>query len=435
MMKIAIIGTGYVGLVTASLANFDHEVNCIDLSKEKIDMINKGISPIYEPGLEEILKKNLEEGRLKATVDYEVIDDSDVVFICVGTPSNDDGSINLSQIKSASASIGKRLKESEKYKVVVVKSTVVPGTTKNVVIPILESNSGKKLGKDFGVCMNPEFLKEGSGVRDFLEPDKIVIGGYDKKSSSYLIDLYSSFNKKIPRILVDLSTAEMIKYAQNAALASRVSFINEIANICEKFSVDVNEVAQAIGLDKRIGPLFLKAGAGFGGSCFPKDVKALLAASRSAGIEPILIKSVLDVNDKQPLRMIELAKEVIGDFNNKTISVFGLSFKPNTDDMREAPSITIINSLLKNGAKVKVYDPQATDNAKKIFNDSVEYAPSKEDCVKNTDLCMIVTEWKEFKELVLSSINCPIIDGRRILNPEEVKRHNLIYKGIGWKNN
>jgi len=434
-MKIAIIGTGYVGLVTASLANFGHKVYCIDLSEDKIEMINKGISPIYEPGLEDILKKNLKEGRLKATLDYTVIDDSDVVFICVGTPSKEDGSIDLSQIKSASAGIGKQLKKSDKYKVVVVKSTVIPGTTKNVVIPILESNSGKKLGKDFGVCMNPEFLREGSGVHDFLNPDKIVIGGYDKKSSSYLIDVYGSFNKNIPRILTDLTAAEMIKYAQNAALASRISFINEIANICEKFSVDVNEIAHAIGLDKRIGPLFLKAGAGFGGSCFPKDVKALLAASRSVDIESILIRSILEVNEKQPQRMVELAKEVVGNLNNKTISVLGLAFKPNTDDIREAPSITIINSLLKNGAKVKVYDPQAMDNAKKTFNDSVEYSSSKEDCIRDTDLCLLVTEWNEFKELDLSSIKCPIIDGRRILDPNEVKKRGLIYKGIGWKNN
>jgi len=434
-MEIAIIGTGYVGLVTASLANFGHKIYCVDRSEDKVDMINKGISPIYEPGLDGILKKNLKEGSLKATLDYAVIDDSDVVFICVGTPSKEDGSIDLSQIKSASAGIGKRLKKTDKYKVVVVKSTVIPGTTKDVVIPILESESGKKVGKDFGVCMSPEFLKEGSGVHDFLNPDKIVIGSYDKKSSSYLVDVYGSFNKNIPRILTGLTTAEMIKYAQNAALASRVSFINEIANICEKFSVDVNEVAHAIGTDKRIGPLFLRAGVGFGGSCFPKDVKALLATSRSVGIEPILIRTVLEVNKKQPQRMIELAKEVIGDLKNKTVSVLGLAFKPNTDDMREAPSIIIINSLLKDGAKIKLYDPQAMNNAKRIFNDSVEYSSSKEECVKNTDLCMLVTEWEEFKKLDLSSIKCPIIDGRRILDPKEVKKHGLIYKGIGWKNN
>jgi len=434
-MKIAIIGTGYVGLVTASLANFGHKVYCIDRSEDKIDMINKGISPIYEPGLDGIIKKNLKEGRLEATIDYGTIDDSDVVFICVGTPSKEDGSINLSQIKSASAGVGRRLKKTDKYNVIVIKSTVIPGTTKNIVIPILENNSGKNIGKDFGVCMNPEFLKEGTGVHDFLNPDKIVIGSYDKKSSSYLIDVYSSFNKNIPRILTDLTTAEMIKYAQNAALASRVSFINEIANICEKFSIDVNEVAHAIGLDKRIGSRFLNAGVGFGGSCFPKDVKALLAVSRSVDIEPILIRGILEVNQKQPLRIIELAKEVIGDLKNKTISVLGLAFKPNTDDMRESPSITIINSLLENEAKVKVYDPQAMKNAKKIFDDSVGYSSSKEECIKNTDLCMLVTEWDEFKKLDLSSIKCPIIDGRRVLDPKEVKKHNLIYKGIGWKNN
>jgi len=434
-MKISIIGTGYVGLVTACLSKFNHSIYCIDRLKEKIDLINKGISPIYEPGLNHILKESLKKAKLKASTDYSLIDNADVIFICVGTPSKKDGSIDLSQIKSASAEIGKQLKKTDNFKTIVVKSTVIPGTTKNAVIPILEANSGKKVGKDFGVCMNPEFLREGSAVYDFLNPDKIVIGSFDKRSSSYLTDVYSSIDKKVPRILTDLTTAEMIKYAQNTALASRVSFINEIANICEKFSVDVNEVAYTIGLDKRIGPYFLSAGAGFGGSCFPKDVKALLSASLSVGVEPILIKSILKVNEKQPKRMIELGKEVIGNLENKTISVLGLAFKPNTDDMREAPSIIIINTLLKNRANVKVYDPEAMNNAKEIFGNSVEYSSSKEECIKDSDLCMLVTEWDEFKKLNLTSIKCPIIDGRRILNPNEIKEHGLIYKAIGWKNN
>ena len=433
-MKIAVIGIGYVGLTLACLADFGNELVFVGRTKSKAEMVNSGKSPIYEPRLDEVIERNVKRGSIKATTDYENAMDSELVFICVGTPSQTDGSIDLSQIKDASRKVGGILKESD-YKTIVVKSTVVPGTTKNVVKKEIESSSSKVAGTEFGLCMNPEFLKEGSSVQDFLKPDKVVVGQYDEKSGSAPIELYKFYDNNVPRIITDLNTAEMIKYAQNAALASRISFINEIANICEKFNVDVKEIASAIGLDSRIGSKFLNAGVGFGGSCFPKDVKALLAAAKSVGAEPTMLKAILDVNARQPYRMIELAKQTLGNLEGKKIAILGLAFKDNTDDMREASSIPIINSLLKEKAIVKVYDPQAVENAKKIFGETVEYCSTKEECIKGADLCMVVTEWKEFKEMDLSIIKCPIIDGRRILDSNKVLEFGMPYKGIGWKEN
>jgi len=434
-MKIGVIGTGYVGLTLACLADYGNEIVFVGRSQGKIDNLKGGILPIFENGLGEILSRNLERKRISGTTNYTGLKETEIIFICVGTPSLNDDSIDLSQIKAVSENLGNLIKQTDDYKVIVVKSTVVPGTTRNVVTPILEQLSGKKAGKDFGVCMNPEFLREGEGVQDFLNPDKIVIGGYDKKSSSALINLYNFYDSRIPRILTNLNTAEMIKYAQNAALATRISFINEIANICERFGVDVYEVSHAISLDSRIGPKFLNAGAGFGGSCFPKDVKALLSAAKFVDVNPILLDAILTVNEIQPYRMVELAKKTLGDLDKKKIAVLGLAFKADTDDMREASSIPIINSLLKENAIVRVYDPQAMENAKKIFGNSLEYCSSKEECLMNADLCMVVTEWDEFKELDLSVIKCPIVDGRRVFDPIKVEQSGLVYKGIGWRNN
>lgn len=434
-MKVSIIGTGYVGITVACLADFGHEVVLIDTIKEKVDSVNKGVSPIYEPGLDDVLKRNISAGRLSATTNYDEVADSDVVFICVGTPSNKDGSINLSYIEECSKQIAGQIKNSDKYKVIVVKSTVVPGTTKNLVLPILEKYSGKKAGKDFGVGMNPEFLREGSGVSDFVNPDKIVLGGIDGKSISVLRNLYDGFGKNIARLETDPTTAEMIKYAQNSALAVKISFINEIANICEKFSIDVRDVAKGIGLDTRIGPKFLNAGIGFGGSCFPKDVSALISAAESAGLDPIILRSAMEINERQPLRLVELAQNTIGDLKGKTISVLGLAFKSDTDDMRESRAIPIINKLLEHGANVKAYDPQAIANAKKIFGNKISYSSSVKECLQNADICMVVTEWDEFKNLDLSLLKCPVIDGRRILDNIKVKEHGIIYKGIGHKEN
>lgn len=434
-MKVAVIGSGYVGLTLVCLAKFGHKITIVDKIQSRVDIINNGISPIYEPGLEEILKENVKTGMVKATIDYTEIEDSDVVFVCVGTPSKEDGSIDLSQIETASRQIGQHLGKSKNYQVVVVKSTVVPKTTIKTVLPILEESSGLKAGVDFGVAMTPEFLREGSGVYDFINPDKIVIGTSDKKSLSILSQLYESFDSKIPRIYTDQTTAEMIKYAQNSMLASRISFMNEIANICEKFNVDVSEVAYAIGLDSRIGPKFLNAGIGFGGSCFPKDVKALIAASKSVGVKPNLLESIISVNENQPHRLIEIAKRTLGDLKNKKIAVLGLAFKSDTDDMRESRAIPVIETLLKEGSIVSVYDPKAMENAKKIFEGNILYSASKEDCVKNVDACMVLTEWKEFRDLELSSMKCPVIEGRRVMDPNKVIEAGLNYKSIGWKYN
>lgn len=360
--------------------------------------------------------------------------DSDVVFIAVGTPSREDGSIDLSQMESACVSLGEQLKETKKFVTVVVKSTVIPGTTKNFVGPILEKTSEKKVGKDFGLGMNPEFLREGTAIYDFLNPDKIVVGINDSKTKEVLEKLYS-WTDKVPIIFTNTNTAEMIKYAQNSMLASRISFMNEVANICEKFDVDVKEVAHAIGLDSRIGPKFLNAGIGFGGSCFPKDVKALIATAKSVGVEPKLLEATIEINEKQPHRIVDLAKRAIGDLRGKKISVLGLAFKPDTDDMREARSIPIIQSLVEHGAVIKAYDPYSAENAKTIFGNSIKYSKSKEECIKDADIVMILTEWDEFKNIDLEKINVPIIDGRRIVDKQKALELGTRYKGIGWSGN
>ena len=434
-MKVAVIGTGYVGLTVACFANFGHEVTLLGRDRRKIDMINKGESPIYEPGIEEVLKQGIDKGKIKATDDYNTLKDNDVIFICVGTPSNEDGSIDLSQIKTSSAQIAEQLKNIKRFTVVVVKSTVVPKTTVDIVKTILEKNSGKKCGVDFGLAMNPEFLKEGTGVEDFIRPDKIVLGVTDEKSYKILEQLYSCLDSKIPRIKTDPTTAEMIKYVQNSALASRISFINEMANICEKFSVDINEVSHAIGLDSRIGPKFLKAGPGFGGSCFPKDVKALLSVAKNAGEQPIMLQTILDVNANQPHKLASMAENAIGILKNKNIAVLGLAFKADTDDIRESPALVVVKDLLERGAKIKTYDPKAMKNTKEVFGDSIKYENTKEECLQGADLCMILTEWDEFRNMDLSIVKCPIVDGRRIINPEKAKKHGVLYMGIGWKNN
>jgi len=308
----------------------------------------------------------------------------------------------------------------------------VPGTTENVVRPILEKYSGKEAGQDFGLCMNPEFLREGSAVEDFLNMDKIVIGSIDKKSGNLLEKTYESWVKKVPRIRINLRTAEMIKYAQNAFLATKISFINEIANICQRSGVDATDVAYAIGLDPRINPRFLRFGVGYGGSCFPKDVKALIATSEKSGYNPRLLKAVENVNESQPLEALKMAPKLSG----KTISILGLAFKPNTDDIREAPSIKLIHELKKHNTKIKAYDPQATENMKKILPD-ITYTNSPLECLRDSDICFVLTEWKEIKQLepkdFLNLMRTPvIIDGRRVFDSEKMKKLGFIYRSIGY---
>ena len=438
--RVSIFGLGYVGLTFGvCLASRGFKVVGVDVDEDKVTIIDKGKAPFHEPEIDELLLKVLKKGTFHATTDYrKAVLNSDVSFICVGTPSLSNGSANLEYIKSASRMIGEALRNKISWHLVVVRSTVPPGTCSSVVKPIIERFSGKSARKGFGLCMNPEFLKEGSAVNDIFNPNRIVIGEFDKRSGDFLEELYRKFyaGSMPPLIRTNMINAELIKYASNAFLATKISFINTIANICEHLpSADVNIIAKAIGLDPRISPRFLRAGVGFGGSCFPKDLKALIAKARDLGYDAELLKAAYNVNVTQPYRAVELAKRLIGRLNGKRIAVLGLAFKPNTDDMREAPSIKIINKLLKEGARVVVYDPVAMDNAKRIFRSSVEYAKNLEGCLRGTDCAIIVTEWDEFKRLrpedFIRLMRSPaVVDGRRIYDPEEFK-HKVKFAAIG----
>ena len=430
--RISVIGVGYVGLCTAvGLASKGYSVLACDVDEQKISKINQGIPPFHEPCLQEKLTESIQKGNLKGVVGQtdRVIKETDLTFVAVGTPSKTDGSIDLGYIESAACNIGKALSQKDAYHVTIIKSTVVPGTTQNIVKPLLEKESKKTCGVDFGLCMNPEFLRQGSAFQDTLNADRVVIGAYDKQSGDKLEDLYKDFYSAHtpPIIRTTLSTAELIKYASNAMLATKISFINTIANICEKIpGADVKVVATAMGLDKRIGPLFLDAGLGYGGSCFPKDVKALIACSKSSGYDPELLDSVEQVNKTQPLKAVRFCREQLGSLEGKKIAILGLAFKPDTDDMREARVIPIINQLLKEGTNITAYDPVAMPIAKTIFNDKIQYATSALECIKKADACIVVTEWEEFKKLTpedfKKNMKQPVlIDGRRIYNPETFK--------------
>ena len=423
-MNISIIGIGYVGLVTGvCFAKLGNDVICVDVDQEKIEMINRGVSPIYEEGLEQLLVEN--KGRIEGTRDYEyAIQNTDVTFICVGTPSRDDGGIDLKFVKEAAEEIGKQLRSKDRWHLVVVKSTVLPGTTGGVVLPLLERHSGKKAGVDFGVAMNPEFLREGVAVRDFLEPDRIVIGYYDDKSREVLRRLYSGFSCSI--VETSLSAAEMIKYASNAFLATKISFINEIGNICKKLGIDTYEVADGMGLDKRIGRAFLDSGIGWGGSCFPKDTKALVRWSEEIKEELNIVRSAIVVNEKQPLRVIELLRKHLLSLKGKTIGVLGLAFKPDTDDVRDSRSIPIVEKLLEEGATVKVFDPKAMNNFKKVFP-HITYCSSAVEVLEDCEAVLILTKWDEFRKLDYSGKI--VVDGRRVL---EAKKTARIYEGVCW---
>lgn len=420
-MKISIIGTGYVGLVSGvGFAQLGNNVICVDVDKKKVEDINNGIPPIYEDGLKDLLSKNKE--RLTATTDYKfAIEQSDITFICVGTPSQDDGSIDLSYIEEVSVEIGKQIRNKKSWHLVVVKSTVLPGTSEKTVLPLLEQYSGKKAGKDFGVVMCPEFLKEGVAIKDFFEPDRIVIGFYDKHSLTVLRDLYKDFS--CPLVETSLSAAEMIKYASNAFLATKISFINEIGNMCKSIGINTYEVADGMGLDKRIGRAFLNAGVGWGGSCFPKDVHALIAWAKKRNESSRILDNVVEVNRLQPLKLIKLLKKQVPEIQGKTIGVLGLAFKPNTDDIRESRALVVIKELLNTDAVVKVYDPEAMENCKSVFPD-ITYCDTAEE-VLTADAILILTDWDEFS--CLDYTGKIIIDGR---NVEKAKEG--IYEGICW---
>jgi UDPglucose 6-dehydrogenase len=422
-MKVSVIGLGYVGITQAAcLAKLGHDVIGVDLDKDKIEEVNKKMPPIYEKGLKEILEEVVPK-KLKATSDLRTaVKNSDITFICVGTPSKKQGSMSLHQLETVSTELGKMMK-GKKYHVFVVKSTVVPGTCEEVVIPLISSKSNKRYPKDFGVVMNPEFLKEGEAIADFFNPDRIILGSSDKKSLSILKKLYSNFN--CPILETRFKEAEMIKYASNSFLATKISFINEVGNICKKYGINSNEVAKGVGLDKRINPHFMRAGIGFGGSCFPKDVNALIYKATELGYNPRLLRSVLDVNRDQPLKLLELLEKK-APLKGKKIGILGLTFKAGTDDIRESPALNTIKELLMEQSDLYIYDPKAMDQVKKIFP-HLTYLKHGQDVINHSEIILILTEWEEFKRLNYG--RKLVIDGKNLFR-EGAKPIN--YEGICW---
>jgi UDPglucose 6-dehydrogenase len=426
--KICVVGTGYVGLVTGvCFADLGNDVTCIEIDLRKLDTLRSGKSPIYEPGLEELLKRNLDAGRLHFTDNYDLgVPGADFVFITVGTPMNHDGSADMRYVEAAAKSIGQAMREPT---IIIDKSTVPVGTGDWVTDLIAQ----QARGIPFAVVSNPEFLREGSAVTDFNKPDRIVLGSLNREAAEQVASLHEPLQAQI--IITDLRTAEMIKYASNAFLATRISFINEIASICEQLGADVKEVARGMGADKRIGPHFLDAGIGYGGSCFPKDVLALHHMAASSGCHPQLLQAVMDINEDARHSFIKKLEEVVGDVRGKTIGVLGLSFKPNTDDMREAASVSIIHSLLERGANIRAYDPVAMQVAETYMPD-VLYCATAYDVAKHADALLVVTEWNEFKQLDFEKIkrlmSQPVIlDGRNIYDPQDMAEHGFVYRGVG----
>jgi len=440
MTRISFLGAGYVGLITAAcFADRGFDITIADYDYSRIESIARGELPFYEAGLKELLRRAILDGRLKCTNDaQDAVLETEISFITVGTPSLEDGQIDLSYVEECAKEIGAALGRKTGYHLVVVKSTVVPGTTMGVVKTTLEGESGKNAGKDFGLCMNPEFLREGSAICDTFDPDRVVIGGLDDRSIEMLEEVFKKlYGEKCPPIVKTTpSTAETIKYASNSFLAAKVSLINEIANICELTpGIDVGIVTKGVGLDKRIGEKFLRAGVGFGGSCFRKDVQALTFYAESKGYRPILLRGILQVNEQQANHVVELAEKALGSLAGRKIAILGLTFKPDTDDMRDAPSIKIIQGLLRQKAAVVAYDPEASRNAEVIFGNQIDLVHSARDALKDADCCLLVTEWDEFKKLkpndFLETMRTPLlIDGRRLYDKEEYGKV-LRYVGIG----
>jgi UDPglucose 6-dehydrogenase len=422
-MKISVIGTGYIGSVTgACFAEMGHHVIFVGRNQKKLDLVQSGKSPIFEPGLDILLTKN--RNQIETTTDLsEAVQKTDLTFICVGTPPQADGSSDLSQVREVSQTIGRSLGHTGSLRhIIVTKSTVLPGTIEDIIVPILERESGRKAGIDFGVASNPEFLKEGTAVDDFFQTDRVVIGVQDAATRKVLEALYNPL--KVPLFTTTIKTAEMIKFASNAFLATKISFANEIGNLCKASGIDSYEVFAGVGLDTRINPKFFRSGLGFGGSCFPKDVNALIAHARSKGIAPIILDSVMDTNEDQPRRMVALLKKHL-DPKGHTIGILGLAFKPDTDDIRESRAIPVIRQLLEAGAKVKAYDPEAMGNFRELIPD-ISYAASASEVLKS-DAVLIVTEWKEFESLDYRGKL--VIDGRRV---EKAQTEAAVYEGMCW---
>lgn len=436
-MNIAIVGTGYVGLVSGTcFAEMGINVTCVDVDIKKIENLKKGIIPIYEPGLEELVHKNVKAGRLHFTTDLTTcLDEVEVIFSAVGTPPDEDGSADLKYVLEVARTIGSNMNH---YVLVVTKSTVPVGTAKKVKAAIQEELDKRGVSIEFDVASNPEFLKEGNAIDDFMKPDRVVVGVESEKAKSLMELLYKPFMMNNYRmIFTDIPSAEMIKYAANAMLATRISFMNDIANLCEIMGADVNMVRKGIGSDARIGSKFLYAGCGYGGSCFPKDVKALIKTASHNGYEMIVLQAVEEVNENQKSILFKkLHKHFDGDLNGKTIGLWGLAFKPETDDMREAPSLVLIHYLLNAGCTVKVYDPVAMDECKRKIGNSVIYCNDRYEAALDTDALLLVTEWKEFRipswAVLNKTMKQPvIIDGRNIYDRQQVKENGFHYYNIG----
>ena len=433
-MRISVVGTGYVGLVSgACFAEFGWNVTCIDKSEDRIESLKQGIIPIYEPGLDDLVIRNVKAGRLSFSLDYApAVEDSDAVFIAVGTPSRrGDGHADLTYVYAAAEEIAAHLSG---YTVVVDKSTVPVGTARKVAEIIRKANPKA----DFDVASNPEFLREGSAINDFMRPDRVVIGVESQRAQAVLKELYRPlYLLETPMVITTLETAELIKYASNAFLATKISFINEISALCEKTGADIKAISKGMGLDKRIGSKFLHAGPGYGGSCFPKDISALIRIFHDNDLEPHILEAVTEVNHNQKMRQAYRVINLLGqDLTQKTIAVLGLTFKPETDDMRESPSLVIIPELIKAGAHIRACDPQGVKEAKKLLPESVEYLDSPYDAAKDADAVVILTEWNQFRALDLAQLKSLMkgnlfADLRNIYNRETIEQAGFAYMAVG----
>ncbi|MCD6333854.1 MAG: UDP-glucose/GDP-mannose dehydrogenase family protein [Candidatus Latescibacteria bacterium] len=432
MRRICVAGTGYVGLVTgACLADFGNVVICVDVDADKITELRKGQLPIYEPGLSDLVRHNVDRGRLSFSTEIPfAIQSSEIIFIAVGTPALPDGGVDLSYVMRVAETIADYM---EDYKVIVNKSTVSVGTGAEIERII---RSRQKESVAFDVVSNPEFLREGSAIEDFMRPNRVVIGARTQQAFDMMADVYRAlYMIETPVILTDIETAEMTKYASNAFLATKISFINEIAHICEHCGADVQMVARGMGLDARIGPKFLRAGGGYGGSCFPKDVSGLIHMAKDAGIEATILRAVVDTNERQKRLMLEKLEDLMGDFEGKSVGILGLSFKPDTDDIRESPSLTIIRGVLEAGGRVKAFDPAATEPTRNLFPD-IEYCDDSYSTLRNADAAVLMTEWNEFRNLDLPRIkkemNTPnFLDCRNMYDPGEMEALGFRYMGVG----
>ncbi|MBV9243029.1 MAG: UDP-glucose/GDP-mannose dehydrogenase family protein [Acidobacteria bacterium] len=432
-MHIAVIGTGYVGLVTgACFAEFGVDVTCVDVDEQKVEKLKNGIIPIYEPGLDTIVEKNVADGRLSFTTDIAAaVRQALVVFLAVGTPPREDGSPDMSFYQQAAKDVAESM---DAYKVLVTKSTVPVGTGKWLRDFV---TANLKVETEFGVASNPEFLREGAAIQDFMRPDRVVIGSNEDHAIDVMKELYRPlYLIETPIVITSLEAAELIKYAANAFLATKITFINEIANLCDAIGCDVHDVARGMGMDNRIGRKFLHPGPGYGGSCFPKDTRALTTVADQFGVETRIVDAVIDANEHQRQAMIPKIEELVGDLSGKKIGVLGLSFKPETDDMRESPAIDIIEALVKKGATVRAFDPVAMDEARHCLNGGVEYATDEYDAIAGADALVIITEWNQFRALDMEKVkqllrSPKIADLRNVYEPEDMRQLGFEYIGVG----